>query len=547
MKQSLLILILLFVSLFSRAQSNVQDDNQPKKIEIRNSNTLEVTPRLGPDVKILRGNVEFFHDDATMYCDSAYYNTAENFFKAYSNVHCIKPYDNDTLRLWGDSLDYDGKIKYAKIRSNVKMTKDSMVMLTDNIDYDMNENVANYFSGGITYTDQDTLISELGYFYPKTDDLVYNKDVVIKNPDYVLYSDTLTHNIKNKISTFEGPTKIVGKDNLIYAEKGWYNHRLDKSQLTKKAYLVSKEHKLVGDTIFYDRNQKFGHGRGHVEIIDTAKHVRLSGGNIKYYEIPEHSLVTDSALMKYITKTDTLFLHADTLCSIVDTSFTDTDTTVYRIIKGFHHVKMFRSDLQAMCDSLVYNMLDSIIDMYYTPVIWQDNNQLTASTIRLYMVDQGIDMAELINKAFIISKVDTMNHFNQIFGQDMVAYLDSNQVSLVEVIDKSNTIYFTMEDSIATGMNQVQGKDMKIIFKNKKVNKIWFYVSPKGTMYPIIGLDEKLSFLEGFIWLENHRPKQMKDIFVHEIVSEKPHTLVTPEDMNNLSEDPNAEFSKEEE
>ncbi|MCQ2252149.1 MAG: hypothetical protein MJZ61_01735 [Bacteroidales bacterium] len=517
MKNYITILLILILAVSGKALAQDNNDGKPQqgqKIEIVNSNTLEVDEYHGPNVKVLRGDVQFYHDSASMFCDSALYNSKENNFRAFGRVHMYRLVDaSDTVHLWGDSLDYDGATRFARLRDNVVMVKDSMRMVTENIDYDMAQNVANYFDGGTTYSGEDTLISELGYFYPKTNDLVYNKDVVVHNPKYTMYSDTLTHNIRSKISTFLGPTEILGDSNYLYSERGWYNHAKDECQLTKNSYLVSKEHKLVGDTIMYFRKGQYGIGRSRVEIIDTAQNVKLTGNEARYYEVPEHSLLTDSALLTYIGNKDTLYIHADTISSCTDTLFTDSDTTEYRIIKAFRHAKLFRTDIQTMCDSLVFNMNDSIISMHYTPVIWHIDNQITAKTIKLYTIDGGIDMAEMLGDAFVAQQVDTVPRYNQICGTNMVAYLDSNKITEVEVISNSNTIYYTMEDSLATGMNNVSAQDMDIFFENGKMKRIWFYKSPTGTLYPLEGLTKRQTFLNGFVWYGKHRPMKMEDIF----------------------------------
>lgn len=521
--KNFLFVILLAMVCGPRAWAQTNGDSRPMghKIEIVNSNTLEVDEYHGPDVKVLRGDVQFYHDSASMFCDSALYNSRNNYFRAFGRVHMYRLLEaSDTLHLWGDSLDYDGQSRMARIRENVVMVKDSMRMVTDNIDYDMAKNVANYFDGGTTYSGDDTLISELAFFYPKTNDLVYNQDVVIRNPKYKMYSDTLTHNIKTKISTFSGPTEIVGNDNYLYSERGWYNHSLDECQLTKNSFLVSKQHKLVGDTIMYFRKQQYGLGRSRVEIIDTAQNIRLSGNEAKYFEVPERSLLTDSALMRYISKKDTLYMHADTIMSVTDTLFDGTDTTQFRLISAFPHVKMFREDIQTMCDSLVYNTIDSVIEMYKTPVIWHYENQITANQITLYTVDGGIDMVEMAGEAFVAQYVDDAPRYNQICGKNMVAYLDSNQIKKVEVIGNSQTIYYTTEqDTVVTGMNTITAQDMDIYFDGGKMKKLWFYKSPKGTIYPLEGLSRRQSYLDGFAWYSSHRPRGVKDIFLWDIVS----------------------------
>ena len=92
-----------------------QNNPQVHKIEIVNSNTLEVNEKYGPNVKVLRGDVQFYHDSASMFCDSAFYNSAENTFRAFGNVHAYRLMEQDTVHLWGDSLDYDGKTRLARM------------------------------------------------------------------------------------------------------------------------------------------------------------------------------------------------------------------------------------------------------------------------------------------------------------------------------------------------------------------------------------------------------------------------------------------------
>ncbi len=540
------ILLMLIIAVAAALTASAQNNQQVHKIEIVNSNTLEVDEFHGPNVKVLRGDVQFYHDSATMYCDSALYNSAENNFRAFGHVHAYRLLDQaDTVHLWGDSLDYDGKTRLARMRDNVVMTKDSMRMVTENVDYDMDKNVANYFDGGTTYNGEDTLVSQLGYFYPRRNELVYNKDVVIKNPDYKMYSDTLKYNIKTHVSTFQGPTEIISDDNYLYSERGWYNHDKEECQLTKNSYLVSKEHRLSGDTIYYYREGRYGIGRSNVEIIDTAQNITLSANEARYYEIPEHSFLTDKALMTYRTKTDTLYLHADTISSCTDTLFKNNDTTEYRLIRAYPHVKSYRYDLQTMCDSLVFNFNDSIISMYYTPVIWHKENQITAKLIRLYTIDGGVDMAELVGDAFVSQEVDSIPRYNQIAGKDMVAYLDSNKITQVEVIGNAQSIYYTTEDSIVTGMNTVAAQNMDIFFDNGKVKKIWFYKNPKGSLYPLEGLTKRQSFLNGFVWYGKHRPNIPDDIFQWGEVTEtviSNESIQAEEEAKRKQEEEEAEY-----
>ncbi|MBO7142369.1 MAG: hypothetical protein J6V76_04590 [Bacteroidales bacterium] len=530
--------LIIICALQSAAQTN-------PKIDIVNSNTLEVNETYGPDIKILRGDVVFYHDSAYMYCDSALYNNKENFFKAFGRIHIERLMsDNDTVHLWSDSASYNGNTKLATARKNVKMTRDSMVMLTENLDFDMTANVAYYFDGGTTFSGEDTLISDFGHFYPNTNDLKYTRDVEIHNPDYLMRSDTLTYNVKTKISNFIGPTEIISENDYLYTERGWFNHIYDQGQLTKNNYMTSNERRLDADTIFYDRARNYGYGRSNVEITDTVKAIKLLGDEAHYYDQDQKSVLTEKALMIYYSDIDTLYLHADTICSYMVPYLEENPDSLYRMVKAYHKTKMFRRDIQAMCDSMVYDFSDSTITMNRKPVIWHNENQITSENMKFYTSNNHIDMVELLNNAFVISEVDSLGHYDQIYGKNMVAYLDSNKIQEVEVISSANTIYYTEEDSIATGMNVISSQDMNIHFKKGKVDKIWFYKKPKGTIYPLEGLTKRQQFLDGFVWYDKHRPHRREDVFIWGEITEKPITAQQLEEEEKAAKEAEEEMEE---
>ncbi len=515
MKKSLLLLIIFLTistTLFSQEDENLEEEN--KKIEIRHSNTLEVTDNLGPDVKILIGEVELYHDSATMYCDSAYYNTKLNKFDAFHNIHIIKlQNETDTIDIVSTFLSYDGNEKMAKMREKVVIHKDSTTLYTDSLDFDMVDDIGYYFNGGRTENNKDTLISEYGYYYSKTDELFFKDSVKIFNPEYSIFSDTLKHNLKTETTYFLGPSEIIGDSNYIYCEDGLYDHKKNVSQVSKNAYLINKEHFIYADSLFYNRNESYGEGFKNVTIIDTIQDILLKGNYGIYFEKLEQSLMTDSAVFIQISDADTMYLHGDTLRAHVDTSFTSSDTTTYRVIRAYNKVKMYKQDFQLKCDSLVYSLLDSIIELYYEPVLWSEKNQLSANFMTVKIIDNEAKRINLIDSSFIISQSDTLN-YDQIKGKSMIGYLKDNELYRFDVQEKTFIIYFVKDGDFLMAINKIECDSMKIMLDSQKVDIIYPYSNPKGGMYPPLELSETQRFLPGFRWWEEYRPLNKDEIFI---------------------------------
>ncbi|NPA45307.1 MAG: hypothetical protein GXO49_07225 [Chlorobi bacterium] len=503
------ILILIFITLISNSIFS------QKKIEF-DSKYLFTTEELGVDIKVLTDSVVFRHENSTMYCDSALLDYGNSFFDAFGNVKIIKLTENsDTVFLYGDTLHYSGEIKLAKVRSNVTLIKDSLTLMTDSLDFDLGTNIGHYFEGGTTINGEDTLKSVYGYYYANEDKLFFKEDVEIFNPRFKVLSDTLEHNTKTKVSYFIGPTEIIGDSNYIYCENGWYDHLNNISQFNQNAYLKNKDQILKGDSLYYDRNIGLGKAYKNVTFWDSVQNVLLQGNHGYYNEKTGYSMMTDSALFTMVgSDLDSLYLHADTLQSYKDTLFEDGETKEYRVIQAFHHVKTYKTDFQSMCDSLIYDLKDSVIQMYINPVLWSDSNQLSADEILIQTYHNQVDRIDMNGNAFIISQSDSIR-FNQIYGDDMVAYIDDKKLSQIDVLNNGKAVYFIKDEkNRLIGVNFIECKDMEIYMKDSKVDKIWFFEKPVGKIHPPLTLSKNELMLPNFKWNVDYRPLDKSEVFI---------------------------------
>ena len=481
---------------------NVKIYAQKEQIKILNSDLLESNKRIGEGVRKFSGNVIFEHNDAKMYCDSAFLYSKQNIIHAYSNVHISR---GDSLHMYGDFLFYNGNTDVGKVRRNVRLEDDETTLYTDSLDFNTLSNIAYYFNGGEILSDENKLESEIGYYYADDDLFFYKDSVVLTSPDYTVYTDTLKYNTELKIAYFLGPTNIYNEENHLYAENGWYKTQEKKFQFNENAVYQNKEKILKGDSLYYDELNGIGIAIDHIEMIDTTENMILKGNYAYYVKEPESFLITDSALLIQVSDNlDSLFLHADTIRSNYDSSGT------YRILKAYHQVQIFREDLQARCDSMVYNFQDSVISMFTDPVIWAEGSQMTAEKVEIYIKNEKIDFFKLVSSAFIVAEEDT-GRYNQIRGKEMFGYIRNNKLTRVDVFGNGQTIYYTKDKEKIVGENYAESSDLIIYMKNNEVNRINLLKDPAGTLYPVGDLKEKE--LKGFSWLDAIRPKSKLEVF----------------------------------
>lgn len=474
------------------------------KVNLVSANSMEYKKELGPDLRRVIGNVVFEHEGANLYCDSAYFYEEGNKINAFGNIRIRV---SDTLNIYGDLLRYDGNTRIADLIGKVRLVDKQTTLKTEYLIYDRNTGIASYSKGATITGNENNLKSKIGYYYTSAKQFFFKDSVVLVNPRYVMRSDTLLYQTVTRVSYFKGPTRITSKENFIYCENGWYNTKSDIAQFRQHAYIRNKGQLLKGDSLYYDRVNGIGKAFKNVFIFDSVQNIIVTGNFGDYRKKDGYSLVTDSVQGMLIDKKDTLYMHSDTLFVTFDT------TNVTKTLCAYHKVKFYRNDLQGLCDSLRYNVTDSTITLYRLPVLWSEENQLTADSIRLWITNNKPDSMMLFNTAFISSKEDTMK-FNQIKGRNMTGYFHDNQLEKVKVEGNAKTIYYAKEDDGSSiGINIAAASDMLITLNEKKVKTIKYLNKPDATLFPEKDVKPGDIILPGFSWYEKRRPLNRYQIF----------------------------------
>lgn len=478
------------------------------KVYLLHSDVLKKSPlNPDPDAQILIGNVAFRHDSVYMYCDSACFYEKTNSLEAFDNVKMVQ---GDTLFLYGDYLFYDGNTQIAQVRYNVRMENKNTTLLTDSLNYDRIYNLGYYFDGGTLMDEENVLTSEWGEYSPATKISVFNYDVKLVNPKFTLTSDTLRYSTATKIANILGPSDIVSDANHIYSELGFYNTQIGQAELLDRSVLTNEGKRLTGDSLFYDRVKGYGEAFDNVIMTDTVNKNMLTGDYCYYNELTKYAFATKKAVAVDYSQGDSLFMHADTLQMY--TYYLNTDS-MFRETRAYHKVRMYRTDVQGVCDSLVFSSKDSCLTMYYDPILWNNNQQLLGEKIMIYMNDSTIDWAHIQNQALSVEQLDSTS-YNQVTGKEMKAWFQGGEMRKVDVIGSVRLVYYPMEsDSTLIGMNVSETSLLNMFLENRKMKKMIMSPKSNGTLYPMLQRPPEKMKLDNFGWFDYIRPLDKEDIF----------------------------------
>lgn len=496
-----IILILLLISSFSFSQ-------EKKRIEILKSGYGESDESLPAGAQRLVDSVYIRHNEILMWCDTAIIY-AGNKVDAIGHVHIKK---GDTLHLYANNVFYDGDISFARAWNNVVLINNNVKLYSDTVDYDMENNISYYDDFGRIEDSTTTLTSVIGKYFMDENNIFFYKDVEGYNDDFTLKSDTVKYNTDTGKIFVEGPTTIRDSANTLYTEDGWYNSTTGEAELKRNAIIYNEKQNLKAKYIKYNKANGAGKALGSVRFEDIENRSIILGNSACFNKKKETTVVTDSAVFITYTSTDSLFLHADTLRTQPDTVEGE------KIVNAYYGVRFFRTDMQGLCDSLVYFTKDSIIQLYQKPVIWSENHQLSAEKIEMQQNSNGPDELHLTKNSFIISKQDT-GQFDQIKGKEMIGYIVNRELTKINVNGNGQTLYYAREEDEIIGINHAESSKISIRFKEGKIYQIVFIKSPEGELKPLMELTETDKKLKDFDWKIRLRPLSKHDIFPRHKIS----------------------------
>ena len=490
------------------------DRHEPGKVFIEYADRLEKP--LGDDAQILIGNVQFRKGDMFMYCDSARFYEETSSLEAYRNVRMEQ---GDTLFVYGDELYYNGADELAELRafqgSNVRLINRDVTLTTPVFFYDMAEDVGYYLVGGTLDDRTNKLKSQQGFYYPATKDAFFYMNVVLTGPQsndtLMMYTDSLTYNTDTGMAQLMCETLITSKDGEITSTSGFYDTRNGIADLYQRSIVhMRRGNTLTGDTLFYDRDGGFGEAFGNMVLTDSANQSSLLGDYGFYDELRDSAFVTGNALAMEYSGKDTLYLHGDTITAYIDPANLEDST---KITNAFHRVRFFRNDVQGLCDSMSMVERDSILYMYYNPIIWYEDKQVVGNVIWLHLNDSTVDWARLPEQG-LMSQHIAEDCYNQLSASDMTVWMADSTISRLYGEGTVQTIMFPMEnDSTYNKFSFTESSYMDAYFENNDLRRLMMWPETTGKITPLYLAKRNSYFLPKFRWYAPLRPMSPDEVF----------------------------------
>lgn len=488
----------------------------------------------------------------------------------YENVRA----SDDDFTLMGDSLTYNTITQETRFLSPVRIIKDTSNIYSEKGWFDLDDKIGDFIShaqylSGKTRASADTISYD-----GKTDQITLKtKD---GRSEYISQNDTafakiIHYDKKNETFTLTDNGHYKSKTNEVKGDKIYYNKTTEKFKVTGRSIVSDPPMLIEADTLDYDKVIKYGVANGHVIWQDTSAKTAIHADHVIYEGNINKLLATNDKsrpLFTTLVENDTLFMRADTLKSFrtfkerlilpdknakrranqnklskgkseinfsgtqisesttvitdslqnnaVDTIITDTIFTgiidTFDFFVAYHKVRIFKSDLQAVCDSLVFSKKDSIFTLHQQPHAWSDSSQISGDTLNIFLKSKKLDKLTVNSQAAILNSTDYI-FFNQIQGRYIEAFFKDSKINKMYVDGNAKIVYYlTNENKEYSGVNTTEASRMTFHFDKSKVTDIYNYIEPKSLVYPMKTTDHESIKIKGFKWNPNIRPISKFDL-----------------------------------
>ena len=612
MKRTFLIILAFMASLPLFAQRQESNDSL---VWLMSAKSAKMVDLHGASYRKVTGPARFLHNGTYLLCDTALWNVETKVIDAWGHVSIIQ----DQTVLTSDKLTYHVEQDLAQFRGSVvQLTdKDHNTLRTRHLDYNTKDSVAIFMNGG-SMRDKDGQIIESrnGTYDSKIKKFTFENDVNMFTDSIFVLTRNLEYESDKNLATFGVGTNAWKDDNMLSSEAGWYDSGRELFLFSDHVHVMTPDQEGWCDSLYFHRMTSDVEMLGKAQITDTTRNVFALAGKITYQDsLSKVTLTREPAVISQTEEqngsVDTVYLGAEKLVyytlpmfrvdslavveanarleslnvdpvgefrkkaaaeaakeaaenakndpnylakqgaqaakapktpglgksakpgkakGIEDSLEADMDSlavdalavvdtlavaevvepvnsTKIGFLEAIKNVRIYKKNMQVVCDSLVYSDLDSLARLFKEPLIWQEKvRQYTADSIAVVISNGSMDKASLMSNAFI-SIMEDSTHFNQIKATEMMAYFDGKGgLTRFDALGGSSALFYIEENETLATVNKTESKMLSAVFKDGELQRIYYYDSPKNDGYPVVQLTDDERKLKGFNWQPTKRP-----------------------------------------
>ena len=495
------------------------------------------------------------------------YNTKDS-IAIFQNGAAMR--DKDGQIIESERGTYDSKAKLFAFRDKVNMFTDSVFVKTNTLDYESDKNLATFGSGTNAWQKDNMLSSNSGWYNREQEVFFFNNNVHVMTDSQEGWCDSLYFYRNTSDLEMLGNAQVTDTTRNVFALAGRIQYQDTKSKvtLTRKPAVITEteDQQGVKDTVYLGAEKLVYYtipmcevdsmavvnAEARLKVLDqdpvsafrkkaaeeAARAAEENAKNDPNYrptkksgpalsakkptsteqpnpspapKMPDSAATDSTSVVSDSTSvvSDSLSVMSDSLAVEQEPIEVEPpkDSTGIGFLEAIKNVRIYRKDMQVVCDSLLYTDLDSLARMYIEPVIWQEKTrQYSSDSLFIAVAQGGIEKASLMSNAFIAIMEDSL-HFDQIKSTEMMAYFDDKGgLRRFDALGGASAMFYLEENDALATVNKADAKMLSATFKDGELQRVYYFEDAKNDGYPVVQLSRDEMYMRGFNWQGDRRP-----------------------------------------
>lgn len=473
--------------------------------------------------------VQMKNETYQMKSDSVNYNSETEIAKYFTRSVTWK---NDGEILSSENGEYHNKEQRYLFRDNAYVLSGEREMWADTVDYrEMVQFIELKHNAQIRDEEHKSIVfGHYGNYSHQTGDTF-----LTQNPAYVSYADSDSNGTNDTVYMRSDSMYVYLIDSLGYCtltrpdsatlaaeQAAKLQAIIDKRVADSLAVVKAEREKFVADSLAQAEEQQ------RKELLDSlftlrASYVAVEGNDsiammtqrldfvIDSLQNPPVDSVAIKGMMDSLVR-DSVVVPLDSLTTTTDSLASDSLTKKSgsdRIMLGLRNVKVYRTDFQGICDSMLMFSVDSTAQLHRNSVMWNELNQIASERADVYTRNQKpyrVLFSE--GKPIMSSEIDT-TRYNQVAGKTIESLFEDGVMYRTDIKGNAQTYYYMVDDADGAlmGFLVAESADMTFFIEDNTVDGIMYRGDPVYTIYPMTKIPaDQPQRMPDFVWYAEQRP-----------------------------------------
>ena len=271
----------------------------------------------GVNYRRVQGDARFLHNDTYLLCDSASWNVDSEVIEAYGNVRLMQ----DETMLTSDQLTYLISESLAQFKGSVVelLDKDGNRLRTRQLEYNTKDSLAFFHEGGAMKSKEGNVIEGLhGTYDSRTKTFTFEDDVKLFMDSILMKTDRLTYNSDEEKACFGRETHTWLDETFIRADGGWYTRKDSTLCYQDNVYAMDEQYEIWCAEGYRHGPTHEVELMRHVLVLDPEHSTSIFGNRLRYLPDSSKCYVLEDPAVAYYGENenheiDTLFIASDTM------------------------------------------------------------------------------------------------------------------------------------------------------------------------------------------------------------------------------------------